>query len=310
MPRQTALKYAKTGAIDHAAIGRRIASPPSGCKLVGFCSQEGTEVKLHRLLTISLSAVTIGAFALAASVSAYAGPVIWTNWEYNYENVGGGLTSTTGDLNGIRVVFESNSAENPNKGEGLASLIGQSYPGEGTPTWDAVGCTSNCTFSRGTVPNAPLTSFDSIALTGGTAGVSQIVFAAGSPTVVDPVMAIWSLGDSHDTASFVFINATPSLIAGGGDGFTGGQSISVSGNDVTGSEGSGVIELIGTFGPDNPIQFTTPKLEVYYAFTLGEETVTPPPEDIAPEPETLSLFGLGLLALPLLRASLARRRRV
>jgi hypothetical protein len=53
-------------------------------------------------------------------------------------------------------------------------------------------------------------------------------------------------------------------------------------------------------GTYSSISFTTPDQEWSYGFTTGYVT---------PEPETLSLLGLGLLALPLLRASLARRRR-
>jgi hypothetical protein len=107
------------------------------------------------------------------------------------------------------------------------------------------------------------------------------------------------------TASFDFINAQGiEFLSGGADGYIGGQSIVVSGLDVSGQEGSGVIEVLGTFGPGNFLYFTTPDSENYYAFTVGEMT-----SDVTPEPETLSLFGLGLLALPFLRNAIARRRR-
>jgi hypothetical protein len=58
---------------------------------------------------------------------------------------------------------------------------------------------------------------------------------------------------------------------------------------VWGSEGSGVIQLDGTF---NSISFTTPQSEDWFAFTVGEAAT--------PEPGSLLLLGTGMLALGLL----------
>jgi len=74
---------------------------------------------------------------------------------------------------------------------------------------------------------------------------------------------------------------------------------------VHGNEGNGLVQFSGSF---DSITFTTPNFENYYAFTVGYDATltggggTP----AVPEPATLSLFGLGVAALPLLRRSLSR----
>jgi hypothetical protein len=286
--------------------------------------EEGNTVKVQLLLAKSLSAVILAALALAASVPAHADS--WTLWtselQTNPTEAGptGLYTKAFGTIGLISVTYLGETV-------GLSGTPGTpgygattSYPGSasGTGVWDASGST---TFLGAAGPS---TADNSIALVGNQPGyVEKIYF---SQPVTNPLIAIWSLGANRvgDTidASFVFsgmsntdpryaYNETVVLVSGGPSAeYPSGTSIEINGSStvgtqgttVTGEEGSGVIEVLGTFGPDNPIMFTTPVGENYYAFTVGENVLTP-------EPETLSLFGLGLLALPLLRSRLARRRR-
>jgi hypothetical protein len=169
-----------------------------------------------------------------------------------------------------------------------------------TPSW-----TPTTTFSGGVVGNGP-PSTASIALEGTAAGAVPIMETITfSSAVVDPVFAIWSLGQTGNTASFDFLSKSPeplTLISGGPSLEFDGSTITVNGQTVSGTEGNGVIQFDGTF---NSISFTTPNFENFYAFTVGyDQTLTPS----VPEPATLSLFGLGLAALPIGRKLLRRRR--
>jgi hypothetical protein len=222
-------------------------------------------------------------------------------------------------MNGIYVGYEgqtvglSNSVWFNDPGQMQNSGV---YPGSAvlpatvdSPTWDP-----SATWTGTALANAPPTNFNSVAMLGGVRGTETISFCNDQCTwdsitgsysnpvwVTDPVMAFWSLGDPAGSAEFIFNlseSQSFSIIPGGPSAqYPAGVSITQSGNTVVGAEGSGTIEFVGTF---DEISFTTPVYEDYYAFTVGDPT---------PEPETLSLFGLGLLALPFLRSSLARRRR-
>jgi len=228
---------------------------------------------------------------------------------------------------------------------GPTSMSGQSFTGyvPGTITctgssgciYDSGGNCTNCTtVNAGTyVANpsisAPPTSANSVPIVGGDPNDDEFIYFA--TPVTDPLIAIWSLGSPSTPAVFIF-DETIELEAGGPDAQYGGSSLEVCTDDnyptdcstapgatgtiAYGEEGSGIVMVLGTFGDEGfgtginsgtasdpgPITFQTPNSENFYSMTVGEEGPIP-------EPETLSLLGLGLLALPLLRASLARRRR-
>jgi hypothetical protein len=223
------------------------------------------------------------AFALsvciASALPASADTIAWTNWT----SVTPGSPGTgTGTIGSITVTYS-----------GQTSALLNDYP-SWTPTSSYIG---------GVVGNAPPATNNSIQLEGGVTYTESITF---SSPVVDPILAIWSLGAAGTPASFDFTASEPfTVVAGGPSAEYGGSSITTSGNNIDGSEGNGVVQFNGTF---STITFTTPGYEDYYAFTVGEHATLTSGTSPVPEPGTLSLLGLGLSALPLARRKLSRRR--
>jgi hypothetical protein len=146
------------------------------------------------------------------------------------------------------------------------------------------------TFSGGTVGNAPPQADGIVRIFGGGNTLTDtIVF---SQPVVDPVFAIWSLGQAGLNAQFDF-NAPFTIEAGGPSAEYGGSAITAVGNTVFGAEGNGVIQFNGTFAS---ISWTTPVFENWYGFTVGVPEVA-----AVPEPATLSLLALGLVGVGFMR---------
>lgn len=126
-------------------------------------------------------------------------------------------------------------------------------------------------YSGGDVSNPPPFSDGAIQLFGGFGVTNTITF---SKPVVNPVMAIWSLGDSTNAASFVFLTTRTITIESGGPSLEfGGQSITQTNNIIYGNEGNGTIEFHGSF---TQISWTNPVYEDSYGFTLGAPVFTPP----------------------------------
>jgi hypothetical protein len=116
-----------------------------------------------------------------------------------------------------------------------------------------------------------------------------------SAPVVDPTIAVWSLGEASLPASFDFTASEPFTIeAGGPSSEYGGSSLYVCADNadaVCGEEGNGTIQLDGTF---SSITWTNPGYENYYDFTIG---AADPPSDPVPEPSSLLQLGVGVLGL-------------
>jgi PEP-CTERM motif len=203
----------------------------------------------------SFAAIAIALTFGASTQSANAVVIDWTTWS---------PTFTTGSTAGSAT------------GTG-----GISYTGElqavmfNTTSFGPPG-----TFNGGNVNNAPPASGGIVQLFGSTGSTNTINFASA---VVDPVFAIWSLGQPTEPASFVFTSAEPFTIESGGPSAEyGGSGLALILNGVSGNEANGTIQFHGTF---SSITFTNPEFENWYGFTVGVSAV--------PEPATWAMMILG-----------------
>jgi hypothetical protein len=123
-----------------------------------------------------------------------------------------------------------------------------------------------------------------------------------SSPLLNPILDIVSLGSPSIQVSYSF-DATP-IILSQGAGYWGGCNtcLSVNGNTLIGTEGSGVIEFLGSY---NSISWTTTGGEYWNGFTVGVAGLG----TLTPEPSTRTgfLLAAGFAALLVLIGKSARR---
>ena len=219
--------------------------------------------------TTACAAVALSTFA--AALPAAAGPIDWASWSGISKNVIGGAASAAFGASGITATYS-----------GEVQDFFSNYPSYG-PTG---------TFNGGAIGNAPPSANGIIQIFGGAnSGVNTLTF---SQAVLNPVMAIWSLGQGGINAQFAF-NTAFTIESGGPSAEYGGASITSAGNTVFGSEGNGTIQFAGSV---TSISWTNPVTENWYGFTVGTSV------QAIPEPETYALMLAGLAAI----GFVARRR--
>ena len=186
---------------------------------------------------------------LAMVSSAYSSVINWAQWSQIETGIPGSARGT----NSAAALSITYSGE-------LESLITNYI------SWQPA-----TTYSGGDVSNPPPFSGGAIQLFGGFGVTNTVTF---SKPVTNPVMAIWSLGDSTNKASFVFLTTrTIAIESGGPSSEFGGQSITQTNNIIYGNEGNGTIEFRGAF---TQISWTNPVYEDSYGFTLGAPVFSAP----------------------------------
>jgi hypothetical protein len=207
-------------------------------------------------------------FLLSSTVSAQtlSGKVTWTDWTTATP------TTVQGTIGDVAVSFSGQLLPAPQLGA----------PGD-VAYWN----TSAATYTGLQVANSPSNN-DMIRFTGGpTSGTQTVTF---SRPVTNPVMTILSLGGGNITATMDF-GPQPFVILKSGTGHFGTGTLTRTGNVLSGKEGNGLIQFIGTV---TSITWTTPILESWAAFTIGVDMGLPPPDPKSPPPgRSIAVLKVG-----------------
>lgn len=222
---------------------------------------------MRRALATVFSTVTM---ILVAAGAASAGPIIWTDWTFAVQGDPG---AASGTLGGVNVSYAGDVAASTQ----IAG--GANYWSPDTP------------YLSSTVSNAP-PCCDIITLDSATAPTALPNKLTFSTPLVNPILAIVSLGQTGLTVDYNFDQSFTILSTG--TGFFGGGPNSLtnpSGNILHGVEGHGAIQFTGTF---SSISWTTSADEYWHGFQVGVAA------DAVPDAgSTMLLFSTaaGLLAI-------------
>lgn len=213
--------------------------------------------------------------SFAVMQTASAGVINWVDWTSSTGTTVQGTGTSLGTTIGITYTGVTNFVQ---------TGAGTDFFNPSTPYTD-----------NSIIDNRPPAA-EMISITGGPNALTHTV--TFSEAVVNPVMAIVSLGQPNITVTYEFINETFDILSSG-TGFWGGQEpdslFQLAPSILTGIEGHGAIQFSGTY---TEISWTVPTFENWHGFTFGFEILeSQVPDGNIPEPTTFALMGLGFAGL-------------
>ena len=221
------------------------------------------------------SGYTVGGMAIAllgVAAPASAIEIKWTDW----------ANATTGQVDGTATSL----------GETISVTYSGTFAFVQTGTGTDYFTPSSPYTDNAVVDNRPPAA-EMVALSGGDTALTHTV--SFSEPVVDPVMAIVSLGQPAQTITYNFGDETFDILSSG-TGYWGGAEpdslFQITPSILTGTEGHGVIQFSGTY---SEITWTVPAYEYWHGFTLGFELLES--QTPVPVPAAAWLLGTGLLGL-------------
>jgi len=216
-----------------------------------------------------LIGVAVACLLLGTAGSASAGFVFWTEWT---EKTPGSPDTVVGsvDVSGFGTVDVTYT------GDWTFAQVNDSGANYWIPD----------TYSDGTIlDNSPLRN-DIIALSTAGTTVHTITFSA---PVVNPAMAILSLGQSNSPVQYDF-DAPFDIVIEGRGAYGDGSLAELPGDILEGQEGHGTIQLQGAF---TSISWTVSTNEYWHGFTVGVLRVAEESGPTVPAPGALLLASLG-----------------
>jgi hypothetical protein len=215
-------------------------------------------------------AITI-VLALGSS-AALANDVTWTHWS----SADSGTETALGTIGDVSITYTGDIDQ--------YTTVNNS----GSYLW-----TPGSTFTNSVVSVLPDVS-DIIRLEGGPGNISTLTF---STPVTDLILDVTSIGSfSKDLVASYNFDHPFTILSEGGDSWdpSGSRtSLTMSGDDLIGEEGSGCILFSGVI---DSLSWTTPVTDSDNGFTVG--VLSP---STVPEPSSYALAGLGLVSMTILR---------